>query len=87
MRFCITFQQTKRREIERNGEKDDDNEERQDESRPRSEKVYKLSTDIQAETQLFINVSILDTNTRNKHFGSNFAFKVCLTAVRLCLLS
>lgn len=87
MRFCITFQKTKRREIERNGEKDDKNGERQDEGRPRSEKVYKLSTDIQAETQLFINVLILDTKTRNKHFGSNFAFKVCFIAVRLCLPS
>lgn len=80
MRFCILFQQTKRREIERNGKKDDENVERQDESPPRSEKVYKLSTDIQAENQLFINVLTLDSNNRNKQFGRNLARTVCLTA-------
>lgn len=80
MRFCILFQQTKRREIERNGKKDDKNGERQDESPLRSEKVYKLSTDIQAENQLFINVLTLDSNNRNKQFGRNLARTVCLTA-------
>ena len=80
MRFCILFQQTKRREIERNGKKDDENGERQDESPPRSEKVYKLSTDIQAENQVFINILILDSNNRNKQFGRNLARTVCLTA-------
>lgn len=84
MRFCILFQQTKRREIEKNGKKDDENGERQDESPSRSEKVYKVRTDIQAENQLFTNVlildSILDSNDRNKQFGSNLARTVCLTA-------
>lgn len=67
MRFCITFQQTKRREIERNGEKDDDNEERQDESRPRSEKVYKLSTDNQAETQSWTQTLEINTLAATLH--------------------
>lgn len=67
MRFCILFQQTKRREIERNGKKDDENRERQDESHPRSEKVYKLSTDIQAE----INFSSTSSSwTQTKEINS-----------------
>lgn len=52
MHFSILFQQTKRREIESNGKRDEENRKSQDESLSCSEKVYKLNTDIQADKQV-----------------------------------
>ena len=52
MHFSILFQQTKRREIESNGKRDEENRKSQDESPSCSEKVYKLNTDIQADKQI-----------------------------------